>query len=70
MRSRTLATSRLFGCVSIHAGAQQYTLQRSIGLMLQVGDLKAIVADKLGPMYVADQANGHMIVVPGKNAAQ
>ena len=44
MRSRTLAASLLLACICIHAGAQQYTFERSMGRAPQLGDLKAIAA--------------------------
>ena len=44
MRPETLAASLLLACICIHAGAQQYTFQRSIRRAPQVGDLKAIAA--------------------------
>jgi streptogramin lyase len=67
MRSGSLATSLWLACVWIHAGAQQYTFQRSIGRAPQVDDPTALAVDKQGSVYVADRVHGHIaIVVPGK----
>jgi hypothetical protein len=42
MRSGTLTASLWLACVWIHAGAQQYTFQRSIGRAPQAGDPTAL----------------------------
>jgi len=51
MRTGTLAASRWLACVWIHAVAQQYTFQRSIGREPHVGDPTVLAVDKQGVVY-------------------